>query len=732
MECETLESLAKSRQWSELECEWLKTIEKPGTDPARLLSIIDLVVKAGQGDLAETLGWAWLTVAKESQPPADALQLGRGLLLRLPAGEDLREEILSLYRQTHQDRPGLEEWIERSGLKSGKSVRRALRFLETGLRLGVGTYLMDRTQDVAAQITAFDVDEDLVAVKTARRSQQVDIAHLIDTYDLADENDFRVLSQLRPERIAELAEQDPTTLAVGVLLSHGNRIDRDALKLLLVPRHLPAKKWTDWWAKVRNGVKRSPHLRIEGRSPVFLVYDEAGQSLETEVWSAFAEAHTPRQWLDLLEGYLRDTKQQKSQPDTALLNRIQEALVRHIERFTRHKEPAVAFATALVLERVAADGLPVSADTHGMALDMLKEADDPVAIVASVPDMRLWSLAVACVEQSFPETYPEPLSELILFGQGSQCDALAKKVEAAGRGDLLPSIVERATADPERFTGATMWVWNVPGVEMDLPLPPLLETLNLILGMVGPTRTSAGASERQTVNELRAKVRTGLTAKGCASYRKCIEQLDLPLAQTVRRQIERADGLGPRAQDNLMRLLRVQFPDLYVKIKVEMWDDPTVLYFSESGLRAKENDLHEIVNVKMRENAKAIGEAAARGDLSENAEYKFALEERDLLRARVAQINKEVSLARVLHPHDVPTNHVGIGQRITLRPTAGGEPVQMSVTGIGDTDLPNRAYSYQTPLARQILGKRIGEVVTMTIDEREGEFKIEQVECAIQ
>jgi transcription elongation GreA/GreB family factor len=255
--------------------------------------------------------------------------------------------------------------------------------------------------------------------------------------------------------------------------------------------------------------------------------------------------------------------------------------------------------------------------------------------------------------------------------------------------------------------------------------------LSIILGLVGPARTSDGKVTDQTTNEMRAKVRTGLISKAFAGFKECLEGMDPAMAQAIRRQIERAVGLGPRVQEGMLDVLREKFPKLYVKAKVEVWDDETVLYFSEAGLKIKEAEQHEIVNVKMRENAKAIGEAASHGDLSENSEFKFALEERDLLRARVAQLNSELSLARTIDPHDIPTDHVSIGQRLTLIPTAGGAPVEMTLMGINDTDLARRIYSYKTPLARQVLGRRVGDEITISFEDKEAPYRLERIDSAV-
>jgi len=731
MKYQELEGLITTQSWSELEQAWLETVEKTDVDTAGLLTVLDALIEAKQTALASTLAWAWLSTVKETRTPHEALQLGRALLLRLPDGEDLRDDILALYRATHSDKPDLDGWISRSGLQSGKSVRRALRFLEVGLRLAPGMYLTHRSENEVAQITQLDISADTVVIRTPRRTNTFDVAHLIEEYNLASENDFRVLSQFGQDRIVELLDADPVTLVVGILRSHGDRIDRDALKLLLVPKYLPVERWSDWWGRIRDAVKRSRNLRLEGRSPMFLVYDEVGQSPESEAWARFTEVQTPRECLEVLDAYLRDVKHQKAAPDAEFIARVQAALLERIERFTRHSEPAHAFAAALVLERLAMDGLPISADAHGVALRMLTETPDAVATIASLPDARLWPLALRCVEQAFPDKWPAIYAELILYCPAGQCDPLAKAVEQTGKAELLRSVVERATADPGQYTDAMMWVWKGPGVKAELPVPPPLELLSIVLALVGPARTSGERTGGAVVTEMRAKIRAGLAAKSYERFKQCLEGLDMAMAQTVRRQVERASGLGPRAQDDMTRILLDTFPQIYVKPKVTMWEDDSVLYFTQVGYDTRQAEIDELVNVKMRENARAIGEAAAHGDLSENSEYKFALEERDLLRARLAQYNREISLARVIEQHDVPTDHGSIGQRVTLKPLAGGEPVLMTILGVNDGDIAKRVFSYRTPLAASVLGKKVGETAAVAFDGQEAQYQIEQIECAI-
>jgi transcription elongation GreA/GreB family factor len=134
----------------------------------------------------------------------------------------------------------------------------------------------------------------------------------------------------------------------------------------------------------------------------------------------------------------------------------------------------------------------------------------------------------------------------------------------------------------------------------------------------------------------------------------------------------------------------------------------------------------------MPENAKRIGEAASHGDLSENSEYKFALEERDFLRARLAQINQDLSLTRQIEPEEVPTDHVGIGSRVRLRKMADGEERVMVLLGPFEADVEQGIFNYRAPACQRVLGSRVGEHVTLTLEGDDHEFEVVAIENALR
>jgi transcription elongation factor GreA len=156
-----------------------------------------------------------------------------------------------------------------------------------------------------------------------------------------------------------------------------------------------------------------------------------------------------------------------------------------------------------------------------------------------------------------------------------------------------------------------------------------------------------------------------------------------------------------------------------------------VIYTTEKGRTKVEEELDHIVKVKIPENARAIGAAADHGDLSENSEYKFALEERDLLQARVATIQNGLARARVIEPHVVPKDHVGVGSRVKIRSVDGQVEREMTFLGPWDADVENGIYNYNAPMSQRMMGMQAGEVVILNLDGADREYRIETVESAV-
>jgi transcription elongation GreA/GreB family factor len=653
-----------------------------------------------------------------------AITLASVALCAAPRNEALRRATVDLYRRAYGDYIGFDVVLEASGLAGARPPRMAVKMLDLCLTLERGHTLISRSDDRVVEVAAIDRENGLFTLQSAGRTTTRPAVEVAREYDRVAQDDFRVLRALRPEQLSEQIEKDPVAIVIGLIHAHGGMIDADLLKHELVPRHIESKAWSAWWTRARSALKRNPHVIIEGRSPVILSYSAQGQSLEAETWEAFESKAEAGDWVAVVERYLREKGKRNESPDEGLLHRFHDHFIQTIASEQRVR-PADALACALAVQRLAEKGLPSTDETRSIAGKLLRGRAAPHELLFEVRDESLRELGFATLRAARPDDWTRFYVASLPHVPANVLDKLATALIEAGSAEPVQAFVETGLSDIADYPELVYWLWKGPKSAKALNLPDDVTLFRMILDALSTLGRSVSA-EAEVVKQFRIRVRAALALRNYSRVRRCAEQVSEAAAIIVKRQLQRLEGVGPAAQSKMLDLLRDAHPVLWVvkRKHVDPWADPDTLWATGEGISRRVAERDEIVNVKMRENAKRIGEAASHGDLSENSEYKFALEERDLLRARLAKINEELSQTRKLEVHDVPDDHVGIGSRVTLRRADDGSERVMNIFGPFETDVDRGVYSYRAPLSQQLMGRRVGDAVRVTLDGQDVELEI--------
>jgi transcription elongation factor GreA len=162
----------------------------------------------------------------------------------------------------------------------------------------------------------------------------------------------------------------------------------------------------------------------------------------------------------------------------------------------------------------------------------------------------------------------------------------------------------------------------------------------------------------------------------------------------------------------------VAHPDL--KTITRKYDDEPVfeqtnLWITEQGLKELKERIHDIATVKTVQNANEIEEARALGDLRENAEFKAALEKRDRLQSEIKTLSDQFSRARVIEKEDVNPSCVGIGTIVSC--TNPEETIEYTILGPWEANADKGILSFQSKLALAMLGKKVGDKISISGDE---------------
>jgi len=148
---------------------------------------------------------------------------------------------------------------------------------------------------------------------------------------------------------------------------------------------------------------------------------------------------------------------------------------------------------------------------------------------------------------------------------------------------------------------------------------------------------------------------------------------------------------------------------------------------TEEGLQKLKEELQRLETVERPRVIAAIAEAREKGDLSENAEYDAAKEEQGILESKIAHIKAKLMDARVLDTADVNTDEVQILTRVRVRMKRNGAEKTYQIVTEGEANSVEGKIAVTTPIAKGLLGKKVGEIAQVQVPAGIMEFEVLEI-----
>lgn len=147
------------------------------------------------------------------------------------------------------------------------------------------------------------------------------------------------------------------------------------------------------------------------------------------------------------------------------------------------------------------------------------------------------------------------------------------------------------------------------------------------------------------------------------------------------------------------------------------------VYLTEAGLEEIKKELDYLKLEKRPEVINALKDARALGDLSENAEYDAARNEQAMVEGKIQELERMVENAVIIK--DVKTDCVSIGTNVTIEYVDDEDTEEYSIVGSKEADPFQNKISNESPIAKAIMGLKVGDVVT--VDSPNGKYDVKIV-----
>jgi transcription elongation factor GreA len=148
------------------------------------------------------------------------------------------------------------------------------------------------------------------------------------------------------------------------------------------------------------------------------------------------------------------------------------------------------------------------------------------------------------------------------------------------------------------------------------------------------------------------------------------------------------------------------------------------VFLTQEGYTKLENELETLKTVKRREVAGRIKQAIEFGDISENSEYEDAKNEQAFIEGRILTVEKMLRNVRIIEHEQNDSDLVHIGAKVTLKDMEYGDEFHYTIVGSAEADPNNNMISFESPVGKAIMGKKLGEVVEVNVPAGKVKYEI--------
>jgi len=718
-----LAQLVRDGLWDELETAWTEHV----LASAALSPALDaLQAAAARREVQRCLPHVreHAEVLASSARAADAVELVGATMLLGGAPGELAKLLLENATRAWGTEPFWELYRELAGLREGApDMRAAWRKFRKLLALSEGRVVYHAAGWGLGLIESLDLDAREVNVRfTSGKSDRFPLSSAVDIFEVLEPGDLRALVVNDPGELERRLQKEPLEILRWVLQRNDGRASQAAIKLAMGTLGVDGSRFTGWWKRAHKQAEGSEWFEVSGppnkavvrllaraEEPVaamrrqILRARDLGEAL-TRVRTLFAGTAN----LDGVRATALDALEELAAAGGTLPQRLAVWLFVREQRGTT---PAL-----LLAELARARAMPPPADrSQPSALWIL---------FALVPGVREQERCLELLRESLgPEQWLDEVERSLQHAPPGMVRGVVEALENGGRMEALAqhygSLLARPTKNPLLFVRLAE---RIEGRELGLRLAPPSQRAQCLLQLA--VHLHEVTSANPTLARARAKVVAVLTEGEPPLLRRLLAGSD---AETLRGLAQLLEKGVDRAVDRVFTQFAVESsPDIFRHDDRAFWES-TGTWTTRAGLAKQREELRILRDVKIPENAEAIGRAASYGDLSENAEWTAAIEEQRNLTNRAMEVESEIERASLIENAMLPEDTVAPGTRVSYRELASGTTHRIEILGPWDADGEQRI-SYRSPLASGMLGLGPGDEVEIQLPNGRLAVRVETIE----
>jgi transcription elongation GreA/GreB family factor len=565
------------------------------------------------------------------------------------------------------------------------------------------------------QIKAYDeADQKLVIDFKGKKKHRMDPAFCIRTLEILPPKHLLVRKETEPEKIAELIDEKPVQLVVETLAAFPNKATTAIDLEIILQQVVGDEKFKKWWSSVKKHLAKDPRIAVPAKKTECYVLRDEPVSAEEEILEHFNNTRSARRRIQLAEDLLSAVDRKEPHPDLLpVLNGLADAV-----KDSNQLHPAERLYGAAVRDELA--------KTLGVEVASLSPS-----LGALVADVRRLQEIAEKIPVHFQTHFLELIKDAHPIEWKDLTFAMLKTSQGKFTTECINFLVENSHAEE---LAAVLKRWQT---EQNLRAPVLLwivknrlskKFAQLLNDLITPRLFSAifFAIDYEALQS--AGARRIPLAEILSDDPDLIPDLlataDPETARDLANTLLLNQGFEELTKKSLLARFIKIFPSIQSLVSSEGEVKNEQFLVSRESYERKHQEYDLIVTKKIPENSRAIAAAREQGDLRENAGYKMAKQDQQLLMAQKSQLERDLGRVRITDFADATTDQISVGSVVDLREVPTSQTVRYTVLGLWDGDPANHLISYKTPLGLALLAKKIGDHVKVKTGGAEHDYVV--------
>ncbi len=591
--------------------------------------------------------------------------------------EDLKDQLEENLRRLYPDAPSFSQILNHfhfHDIKTPAEIKPCLDKLQPWFSHDVGQLFYESGRGVG-RVREINMALGFVRIDfESRKDATLDVADS-DLVPLKHGHILREKAE-QPDALREQAIQSPAD-ALGRLLQQMNRSMSVSEIKECFSGVIPDNQWAKWWA----AAKKNPQIVADGKgAQATYSWTSSTEKADEAIRKAFQNGDMKAR-LDIVKQHIARSDDLKTF--------FEEELLKSARSCWENKKWSVGLDLLDLIARTS-----VNVDPGFNFEDVLRSAE-PDQLLSEIDSAPLKLKILEAYKTLFPDRWIEILSRAFLREENSRLLAFLFDTIQNEAPQKLEGLLEQIIRMPHSYAGVISWMCQKGEQEnFDMQNDPIGRHLDgkFLISLLSSLDDPELSPHR---NRIKKALESGLLINILST------PIDPDTAGKAIEMLEHTTSIEDYRRDRWKTAIRMRFPEL--KQKEEY------IFSTKEAYEKKRLELEHIVKVDLPTNRKAVGEAAALGDLSENHEYKAARERQEYLINRVQQLQNDLNRVRVLEPGMTDTSEVRPGTRVTI--AQNDTRIVMTVLGPWDSDPKENVYSYQSPIGVILLGKSTGDQV---------------------